>query len=284
MLPFFDREFVWATSWGVSTRLIGALVMTHSDDVGVVFPPAVAPVQVVIIQIGTTEEVKHQCIAIKGALLAKGIRCAIDDRGIERPGKRFFEWERKVATTGCRSALPCLLTDVSASPPCIPLVSYSVWQGVPLRMEVGPKDLAENRVTVRPRLVGSERNVLSTKDLAHTAASVFDLLASLQQQMFSRAERMLHSRTQRVSTYAQLVQGLAAAAERPTSVDVPSFFLAPWSESDDAEAAIKADCKATIRCYPLPQELSPDLQLKPGEPCFYTQQPATTMALFARAF
>lgn len=89
------REYVWATSWGASTRLIGALVMSHSDDIGLVLPPRVAPTQVVIVQVSDASEVAVVVSQLAAALKARGVRVAVDTNTSERPGKRYFDWERK---------------------------------------------------------------------------------------------------------------------------------------------------------------------------------------------
>ena len=117
----------------------------------------------------------------------------------------------------------------------------------------------------------------------------FDSFASCcrvpgQTQLFEAARTRLHARMVRVDSYRALVAGLEAAAAAPTAADTPAFFVAPWSESDDAEAAIKADCKATVRCYPVADDVPSQFRLAPGDKCFYTGEPATTLAVFARAF
>lgn len=247
--PQGTKEYVWATSWGVSTRLIGAMVMSHGDDVGVVFPPAVAPVQVVVMQIGTSEEAASACVALSKTLRLANIRCVVDSRGEERPGKRFFEWERK---------------------------------GVPVRIEVGPKDVSAGKGVARSRVGTSGKASISLTDPGAAVREVQDALGAVHDHLFATAQARLRARTVRVTKYAQLKSGLE---NRPAdSTEGPAFFMAPWAPDDAAEAAIKADCKATIRCYPRQEDLGLEHALVSGEECFYSGRPATTVALFARAF
>ena len=234
------RELVWATSWGVSTRLLGALVMTHSDDAGLVLPPRVAPVQVAVVPItrknddAGTEAVDALVDGLVAECKALGVRVKVDERPNMRPGAKFFEWERK---------------------------------GVPLRVEVGPRDAAEGVVVVASRLGGEKRSVAAADAAADLAASLEDIQARL----FAAAAARLDGGTVDVGSYDELKAKIDA--------DDLGFFRVYWAADDANEKAIKEDCSATIRCYPL--DAQRDLA---GKACFYSGKPATHVALFARAF
>ncbi|MDP6932408.1 MAG: His/Gly/Thr/Pro-type tRNA ligase C-terminal domain-containing protein, partial [Myxococcota bacterium] len=231
-----NRDFVWATSWGVSTRLVGALIMSHSDDTGLVLPPKVAPVQVVIVPIYRKEheraEVMDFARAVQQALGAQ-FRVELDSRDHLKPGAKYFEWERK---------------------------------GVPLRMEVGPRDVQKQSVFCKRR-TGGDKFGLPLEGLADATRKILD---EIQSQMLQQATDFRDSRTSRVETYEQMKSLLS---------EKPGFFLVPWKDDPANEAAIKDDCKATIRCYPMEGQLEAH-----GRSCFYSGEPATHMALFARAY
>lgn len=238
------RELVWATSWGVSTRLIGAMIMTHSDDIGLVLPPKLAPVQVVIVPITTGKaekdaKVLEQAKALQQSLKAQRIRCKIDDRSEIRPGVKYFEWERK---------------------------------GVPLRIEIGPRDVEQQQVCLAIRHNGSKQTLsTSTNSLSQ---DVETLLNTIHEEMFAKAKARLESKTFRVQSYSEM-------KEMMSNKDSTGFYLVPWACNRENEAFIKEDCKATIRCYPHEHnavEMGKDVK------CFYSGQPATHYAIFARAF
>mmetsp|Transcript_13168 Transcript_13168/g.39336 ORF Transcript_13168/g.39336 Transcript_13168/m.39336 type:complete len:559 (-) Transcript_13168:26-1702(-) len=236
------RELVWATSWGVSTRLLGALVMTHSDDAGLILPPKIAPVQVALVPIVKGAEKDPEGTAAVNALVddvvaacaGAGIRVKVDDRPKMRPGAKFFEWERK---------------------------------GAPLRVEVGPRDAAAGSVVVASRLGGEKQTVPA----ADAAATLGGMLDAIQDQLFAAAAARLEERTVLVETYDELKAKVAA--------DDLGFFKVYWKADDANEKAIKEDCAATIRCYPLDAQVELE-----GKSCFYSGAPATHVALFARAF
>ena len=237
-----DRIFVWATSWGVSTRLIGAMVMTHSDDKGLVLPPPVAPVQVVIVPITKGSGEEHEAIIaraqeIAAGLRARKVRVKIDDRKNIRPGAKYFEWERK---------------------------------GVPLRIEIGARDPASNAIQCAFRHTG----VKSPKPFdANVYKAVEDDLQLIHDQMYSAAVERMKTKTFNVKSYAEMKQMIEEGGEKS------GFYLVPWKCNAANEAAIKEDCKATIRCYPFEWNSSP-----PNQKCFYSGEDATHMAIFARAF
>jgi prolyl-tRNA synthetase len=243
---------VWGTSWGVSTRLIGALIMTHSDDAGLVLPPRVAPVQVVVVPIAPKKNDVEGHAAMKVALdnlvagLKKdGLRVKVDDRDYVRNGAKYFEWERK---------------------------------GVPLRIELGPRDVANGECVFKYRAgSGSEEKSSVSLDLAaSTATSGLD---AMQASLMDAAKNRLEKGTNTGVTYDEMKNAL----ERDEASVYPGvgLFLVPWKCNAENEDKIKEDCKATIRCYPIAENES---GMYKGEQCFYSGEDATHMALFGRAF
>ena len=229
------REHVWATSWGVSTRLIGAVIMTHSDDTGLVLPPRLAPVQVVITPIWKGEAEKAEMLAFAAevkAALSPRFRVKLDDRDNLKPGAKYFEWERK---------------------------------GVPLRLEIGPRDLKSRSVFAAPRSGGGKFGI-PYEGIADAVGAKLD---AMQAELLAAAEARRDARTFRVESYAAMKEQL----------DGGGFFLVPWHEDADAEARIKEETRATIRCFPLAWQAE-----AVGRTCFYSGKPATRMALFARAY
>ena len=208
------RDYVWATSWGVSTRLIGAVVMTHSDDAGLVLPPEVAPVQVVIVPVYKDAE-KDKVMAAANELFSQlkpHFRVKVDDRDNLRPGAKYFEWERK---------------------------------GVPLRLELGLRDIekgqafAAPRVPVRPQEGGKGKFGLP---LVGAVEEVRTVLGEIQAHLLAKATAMLAERTYEVSSRAEFVKGLD---------DRPGFYRIPWGGDDADEDQVKEETRATLRCYPL---------------------------------
>jgi len=242
------RELVWATSWGVSTRLLGALVMTHSDDKGLVLPPPVAPVQVAIVPITKGAGPEHDEVMAKvsemAAALKGRVRVKVDDRANMRPGAKYFEWERK---------------------------------GLPLRIDIGARDVAAGQVTMAARHTG-EKSGLAIGDMGAFVAAVEGALRSMHADMYARAEGRLAAKTYALSSYAEMKTYIAAGE---ADLERAGFYLVPWKCDAENEERIKGDCKATIRCYPFAHNASPP---PPGAKCFYSGEQATHMAIFARAF
>lgn len=207
------EEFAWQTSWGVSTRLVGALIMTHSDDKGLVLPPKIAPFQVIIIPIWTEaaqkEEVLTAARKIQQDLVDIGISAKIDDRDL-RAGARFFEWEKK---------------------------------GIPVRLELGPKDIAAQRAVVARRDTGDKQEM----PIQEVTAGVHKLLTEIQDALYNRALRFREERTNTAESYAQL---------KTIIEDQGGFIKAWWCESAECEAKVKQETKATIRCVPFVQPAS----------------------------
>ncbi len=231
-----QRKLVWATSWGVSTRLVGAVVMAHSDDVGLVLPPALAPVQVVIVPIWRGDDERARVLAYAAGVrdaLARRFRVRLDDREGVKPGAKYFEWERK---------------------------------GVPLRLEVGPRDM-EKRSVFAARRTGGPKAPLPLDGLEEAVASVLD---EIQAGLYAAAAARMAERTHRVATWAEFVERLDGES---------GFFLVPWHDDDAEEAAVKEETRATLRAYPLEGQ-----EEARGRTCFRTGRPATHMAIFARAY
>ena len=246
------RELVWATSWGVSTRLLGAMVMTHSDDKGLVLPPRVAPVQVVIVPITKGPEhggedhvnVLHKAGELQSALKKAGVRVKIDQRFEMRPGAKYFDWERK---------------------------------GLPLRIDIGPKDLAKQSAVMAVRHSGTKQTIdVTTTD--SFVCTVRDALDTMHNELLKKAKTHLTEHTFPLTSYQEMKDMLLAAE---TDKCKAGFYLVPWKCDAANEAVIKEECKATIRCYPFEHNQLPPA---PGMKCFYSQEQATHMALFARAF
>jgi len=244
-----EQRLVWATSWGVSTRLVGALIMSHSDDLGLVLPPAVAPTQAVVVPISNGPDKQPEEHAALMAFVeeavatmeAAGVRVSVDRRFHLRPGPKYFEWERK---------------------------------GVPLRIEVGARDVAANKLVCARRTGGDKFDLAADESLGRVVVAELD---AMQAALLAAAEARLADGTREVGSYAEMKAALEAA-EGPGAPGA-GLFLVAWRDDADAEKAIKTESKATIRCFPLDQQ-----HRVGGQTCFYSGEPATHMALFARAF
>jgi prolyl-tRNA synthetase len=227
-------QYVWTTSWGVTTRLVGAVIMAHGDDSGLVLPPLIAPWQVVIVPIprgNWKETVLPKCLEIRDQLKAAGIRVRLDDDESQTPGWKFAEYEMR---------------------------------GVPLRLEIGPKDIEKNAV------FAARRDTRQKQSLAMDglAATVSELLNEIQHSLLERARAFRESHTSRTASYDEFKQIMEGR---------PGFVVSPWCESAPCEAEIKAETQATIRNIPFGQDV-------PGEPCLKCGRPATVYAWFAKAY
>jgi prolyl-tRNA synthetase len=241
------REFAWATSWGVSTRLIGGLLMTHSDDQGLVVPPRLAPLHVVICPLGKTDAERSNSIAA-GEKLAVEIRALPRDEffGFEpisvkvdiefdkSPGWRFAEHELR---------------------------------GVPVRVELGPKDLDKQSCVLgrrdRPGKDGKEMGV----PLAQAAGRIDRLLRDMQKSLFDRAKAFRDAHVRTADSYDQF----------KTLIEEPGFVWAHWDGTRATEDRVQQETKATIRCIPF------DGPQTPGN-CMVTGAPSSRPVLFARAY
>ncbi len=228
-------QYAWTTSWGVTTRLIGAVIMTHGDDSGLVLPPAIAPYQVVIVPIprgNWKETVLPKCEEIKRQLIAAGIRVKLDADESQTPGWKFAEYEMR---------------------------------GVPLRLEIGPKDIEKNAVFAARR----DTRAKASMPMDGLAEAIKGLLAEIQQSLFDRAVKFRDEHTSRTSSYDEFKQTMEGR---------PGFVISPWCEEAKCEADIKAETQATIRNIPNGYEQAP------GEPCIRCGKPATVSAWFAKAY
>jgi prolyl-tRNA synthetase len=237
-VKFADKEgkldYVWATSWGVSTRLMGALIMTHSDDEGLVVPPKLAPLQVVAIPIYRSDEEKAAIVAKFEEWLvllkAKGISFKIDDDDKRRPGWKFAEYEVK---------------------------------GVPVRLALGPRDMANNVVEVARRDT-KEKTLVSMDSIE---VFIENLLGEIQNSLFNRALAHREANTRTVETYEEF----------KVEIEKGGFILAHWDGTPETESKVKEETQATIRCIAL------DQVLEEGK-CMVTGNPSTGRVIFAKAY
>lgn len=229
------QDFVWATSWGVSTRLMGALIMTHSDDEGLVLPPLLAPIQVVVVPIYKSDEeltqISEKVAELSKALKAKGISVKFDDDDQKRPGWKFAEYEAK---------------------------------GVPVRIAVGPRDLAQGKAEVARR----DTKEKSTMDWVGLEDTVEQLLTEIQRNLFEKASAFRAENIRKADSYDEFKQILETKG---------GFILAHWDGTAETEDQIKTETQATIRCIPL------DAQEEQGT-CILTGRPSSRRVVFAKAY
>ena len=228
-------EYVWATSWGVSTRLMGALIMAHSDNNGLVLPPKLAPIQVVLIPIYKGEEQMRQIVerlrTIAEELKSKGLSVKIDDRDNVRSGFKFAEYELK---------------------------------GVPVRLAMGPRDLAGSTIELFRRDTLSKETV-PQEGLTDRVAALMD---EIQQNIFRKALDYRNSMITKVDTWDEFVDVLENKG---------GFISAHWDGTVETEVAIKDATKATIRCIPM------DAVEEEGK-CVFSGKPSHRRVLFARSY
>ncbi len=241
-------EHPWATSWGVSTRLIGGLIMTHSDDNGLVLPPRLAPIHVVIVPIFRRPEER---VAVEEAChkLAASLReiplgpwlnyepfvVKVDDREQYQPGYKFSEWEAR---------------------------------GVPVRVEIGPKDIAKNACVLSRRdLPGKEGKEFGVP-LDRAPARIMEVMRAMQSDLFARAAAFRDANSFEVNTFEEFRQKL----EEPGG-----FLWAHWDGTRETEDRIAAETKATIRCIPFSSKP------EPGR-CILTGKPSPRRVVFAKAY
>jgi prolyl-tRNA synthetase len=226
------EELAYATSWGLSTRAVGAVIMTHGDDKGLRLPPALAPIQAVIVPIYRNDDERSRVLEGAEKLLGRlPVRGHLDDRDDLRPGFKFNDWELK---------------------------------GVPVRLELGPRDLdADQAVVVRRD--GGEKEIWP---LDRVAADVEGLLRDVQTSLFDQAKRFRDEHTFRPGSYDEL---------RSMLEDPGGFTVAPWCADPGCETKVKAETKATIRFLPI----------EPGGAegaCIVCGRPATEEAAWAQAY
>jgi prolyl-tRNA synthetase len=237
-IKFEDKDqqikYAWQTSWGVSTRLIGALIMTHGDDSGLIIPPVVAPVQVVIIPIPAKDweaKVLPKAKKIFEDLKHAGIRAKLDDRESYTPGWKFSDWEMR---------------------------------GVPIRIEIGLKDVAKNQVIIVRRDT-REKSPLNMDNLSPNIAT---LLEEIQSSLFKRAYDFKEKNTYHVESYKEFKEILKTKG---------GFLVSYWCGDEHCEAKIKEETKATIRCIPFEQN-------EDEGKCIFCGKSSKTKAYFAKAY
>ena len=227
-------QHVWQTSWGMTTRLIGAVIMTHGDDSGLILPPRIAPHQVVIVPIprgNWQETVLPKAQEIRDVLTQAGVRVLLDDRDVYTPGWKYAEWEMR---------------------------------GVPLRLEIGPKDIEKSQVMLVRR---DSREKLPTP-MEGLAEGVTELLAEMQASLLERARSFRDDHTAQTTSRDEFNELFTGR---------PGFVVAPWCGRAECEAKIKTATQATIRYIALdPQPSSGD--------CIECGQPGQTDVYFAKSY
>jgi len=236
-IKFLDQNekerFVWQTSWGFSTRIIGALVMVHGDDKGLVLPPKVTPIQAVIIPIPYKDVDENLVLAkakdVYEKLQKRGISVVFDDRTEYTPGWKFNEWELK---------------------------------GVPIRIEIGPRDVKQKQVTLVRRDTFEKIAIKEEK----TVNAVAELLVEIQNNLFNRAKKFLEDHITSVKNYTEFKKALKKG-----------FIRACWCSNPTCEEKIKEETGAAIRLIPFEKE-------EPFSNCVYCQKEAKEVVYFGRAY
>ena len=230
-----EMQYAWQTSWGLSTRIIGTIIVCHGDEKGLVLPPRVAPVQVVIVPIYKTEEEKAAvlgvCLKVEESLKSQGVRTEVDARENATPGYKFNEWELK---------------------------------GVPIRIELGPRDLAEKKAVYVKRYNGEKSSM--GIDLLET--TIPGLLEQIQGEMLELAEKRLAENIREAETLEEMVALLDEKS---------GFVKAAWAGNEDDEKKIQDKTKATIRI--VSEEKWPKERT-----CIFTGKKTDTVVYFARAY
>jgi prolyl-tRNA synthetase len=223
------EDFVWQTSWGVSTRLVGGLIMTHSDDNGLVLPPKLAPIHVAIVPIfkGDADKPKvlEACEKVRRAAVDAGLDCVLDARDDMRPGAKHFEWEQK---------------------------------GVPVRVEIGPRDVDSGSCVVKRR--DKDAKDKAVVPIEGVGAVLAGLMPEIQRSLYDRAKAFRDAHTVKADSYDALKQALDGDGK------IGNFVLAHWDGTAETEAKIKEETKATIRCIPFEHDGEPGKCVVTGQP------------------
>lgn len=232
--PEGGLEHCWTTSWGLSTRFVGAIVMTHGDDQGLRLPPRLAPVQVVIVPIWRDEEEKARVMEVVERVKKQlaDLRLEVDDREQETPGFKFNYWELR---------------------------------GVPVRIEIGPRDVESGQALLARRDVPG-RGGKTSVPLEKIAAEVPELLEQVQHALYEQARDFLEEHTAEPETYEEFRETVARG-----------FARARWCGNPACEDRVQSDCKATTRCIPLDQPQG-------SGRCVVCGEPAEEIAVWARAY
>ncbi len=237
-IQYLDRnnelQYCWTTSWGLSTRFIGAIIMTHGDDQGLILPPRLAPVQVVIVPIYKNDEEKSAVLPVAKQVeeSLSGLRVKLDDREEVTPGFKFNDWELR---------------------------------GVPLRIEIGPKDVAKQAAMLARRDIPG-RDGKTSISLDNLSAEVIKMLDIIQAALLQRATDFRKDHTSEPKDYAELQEAVKGG-----------WALSHWCGSAECEAKVKADTKATIRNIPLNQE-------KSKGKCIVCGKESSEKVIFSRAY
>jgi prolyl-tRNA synthetase len=241
------QEFAWTTSWGMSTRLVGTLIMTHADDDGLVLPPRIAPTQIVILPIAPKEESRAQvmeaCAALAEQLRAQRYAEAPLEVEIDRRelggGTKNWEWIKK---------------------------------GVPLRVEIGPRDLEKGSVAVsrRDEQIKTKAFLKSEEFVARAS----EILQSIQANLYSRALQFRDANTREIDSKEEFYDFFTPKNSGKPEIH-GGFARAHWNGSGKVEEQIKSDLKVTIRCIPSARE--------PGR-CIFTGEPSATRVIWAKSY
>jgi len=237
-IKYLDRnnelQFCWTTSWGLSTRFVGAVIMTHGDNQGLILPPRLAPIQVVIVPIFRTDEEKEKVMDVVERVAGDldSLRVEIDDRTEMTPGFKFNDWELR---------------------------------GVPLRIEIGPKDVQNDSVVAARRDIFG-RDGKTKISLENISTEIPALLDQIHDNLLAKATKFRDDHIIEPEDFNAF-----------KSIIDQNWALSFWCGSSECEAGIKADTKATIRCLPLDQDHD-------SGSCIYCGKPAETNAYFAKAY
>ena len=238
-IQYLDREnelrYVWQTSWGLSTRMVGGIIMTHGDDKGLILPPRLAPIQIVLVPIYRQEEQQANVMGVAAQLVQElsPLRVELDEREGLTPGFKFNDWELR---------------------------------GVPLRLEIGPKDIEKNQVVLARRDTGEKKSV-PRGELLPTARQ---MLEDIQNTLHARARKFRDDNTFIVDSYDDFKQRTAGEGGA-------GFLMAHWCGKASCEKAIQEETRATLRVIPFQQE-------KEKGPCIYDGAESEGRVVFAKAY
>ncbi|MEY2547243.1 MAG: prolyl-tRNA synthetase, partial [Verrucomicrobiota bacterium] len=242
------QEFGWTTSWGMSTRMVGTVVMTHGDDDGIVLPPRIAPTQIMILPITPKEETRAQVLEACDRLALQlrekryvdlALEVEVDKRDLGG-GAKNWEWIKK---------------------------------GVPVRVELGPRDLEKNSVAVSRRdQPVKEKQFMSMQEFVATAP---EMLMSIQQNLYDRALKFRDENTRKIDNKEDFYAFFTAKNREKPEIH-GGFALAHWNGSRKTEEQIKSDLKVTIRVIPFDEA-------DPGR-CIFTGEPSSRRAVWAKAY
>jgi len=244
------KQFGWTTSWGVSTRLVGTLIMAHGDDDGVIIPPRVAPTQVVILPVVPKEEVREAVLGAADELAAElqktqycgePLRVEIDKREMQG-GAKNWEWIKK---------------------------------GVPLRIEIGPRDIEKGTVAVARRDMSPRDKQFLGREEALTETA--NILGEIQSSLLERATQLRDNNSRKIDSMDDFVEYFTA--ENPDKPEMHGgFALCHWAGSNEDEEKLAKDYKVTIRCIPNGKEF-----IEEGN-CILTGKPSSRRVIFAKAY